>query len=115
MAEKVLVVEDEPLVRDLVVFNLKHVGYTVSTAGDYASGLTGLKAKPDLAIIDVMFPGGDGFSLTEYLEEMQRHYLVRAMKEAAGVKAKAAHLLGYKNYQTLAAQLERLKVELPGT
>jgi transcriptional regulator with GAF, ATPase, and Fis domain len=51
--------------------------------------------------------------LTEYLEEMQRHYLLRAMREAAGVKTKAAQLLGYKNYQTLAAQLERLKVEVP--
>jgi hypothetical protein len=30
------------------------------------------------------------------------------MRDAGGVKAKAAELLGYKNYQTLAAQLERL-------
>ena len=51
--------------------------------------------------------------LTDYLEEIQRHYLLRAMKEAGGVKTKAAELLGYKNYQTLAAQLERLKVEVP--
>ena len=58
-------------------------------------------------------PLGDGFCLTEFLEEMHRHYLLRAMKEAGGVKTKAAQLLGYKNYQTLAAQLERLKVEIP--
>ena len=58
-------------------------------------------------------PLGDGFSLTDFLEEIQRHYLIRGMKEAGGVKTKAAELLGYKNYQTLAAQLERLKVELP--
>ena len=64
MAEKVVVIEDEPLVRDLVVFNLKHVGYEVTTAGTFDSGLTALKTRPDLAIIDVMFPGGDGFSLT---------------------------------------------------
>ena len=51
--------------------------------------------------------------LTDFLEEIQRHYLIRSMKESGGVKTKAAELLGYKNYQTLAAQLERLKVELP--
>ena len=38
---------------------------------------------------------------------------VRAMREAGNVKTKAAQLLGYKSYQTLAAQLERLKVEVP--
>ena len=43
------------------------------------------------------------------------YFLVRAMREAGGVKTRAAELLGYKNYQTLAAQLERLKVELPGS
>jgi len=60
-------------------------------------------------------PLGDGFVLTDFLEEVQRHYLVRGMKEAGSVKTKAAELLGYKNYQTLAAQLDRLNVELPGT
>jgi len=64
VAEKVVVIEDEPLVRDLVIFNLKHVGYEVTTAGNYAAGLELLKTRPSLAIIDVMFPGGDGFSLT---------------------------------------------------
>jgi len=33
------------------------------------------------------------------------------MEEAGGVKARAAELLGYRNYQTLAAQLERLEVD----
>ena len=64
MAERVVVVEDEPLVRDLVFFNLKHVGYEVVTAGTFAAGLELLKTGPDLAILDVMFPGGDGFTLT---------------------------------------------------
>jgi DNA-binding NtrC family response regulator len=70
---------------------------------------------PGKASVDVMEqPLGEGFSLTEFLEEVQRHYLIRAMKEAGGVKTRAAELLGYKNYQTLAAQLERLRVEAPG-
>ncbi len=67
---------------------------------------------PGNSSTDIMHKNlGDGFVLTELLEEIHRHYLVRAMKEAGGVKTKAAELLGYKNYQTLAAQLERLNID----
>lgn len=55
-------------------------------------------------------PLGDGFNLEEYLNDLQRNYLRRAMKEAKGVKTQAARLLGMSNYQTLDAQLKRLKV-----
>lgn len=60
-------------------------------------------------------PLGNGFSLDEHLGGIQRHFLVRAMKEAAGNKTKAARLLGIKHYQTLDAQLERLGVDLNGS
>jgi DNA-binding NtrC family response regulator len=59
-------------------------------------------------------PLGDGFSLEEHLKSIQRHYLRRAMEEARGVKTTAARLLGMKHYQTLDAQLERLRVEWSG-
>jgi DNA-binding NtrC family response regulator len=55
-------------------------------------------------------PLGDGFSLECHLEEVQRRYLRQAMEQAGGVKRRAARLLGYKHYQTLAAQLERLGI-----
>jgi DNA-binding NtrC family response regulator len=56
-------------------------------------------------------PLGDGFDLEEHLNDVQGSYLRRAMGEAHGVKAKAARLLGMKNYQTLDAQLKRLNVK----
>jgi DNA-binding NtrC family response regulator len=66
---------------------------------------------PGVASVDLReLPLGEGFSLDRHLEEIQRHYLRRAMGEAAGVKRRAAELLGYRNYQTLAAQLERLGI-----
>jgi len=55
---------------------------------------------------------GDGFNLERHLEMVQVHYLQRAMKESGGTKTKAAKLLGIKNYQTLDAQIKRLKVKL---
>lgn len=80
---------------------------------DVADAIAEVPGKPNLDLMEQ--PLGEGFVLPDFLEEIHRHYLMRGMKEAGGVKAKAAELLGYKNYQTLAAQLERLKVELPGT
>jgi len=56
-------------------------------------------------------PLGDSFSLEKHLEAIQRRYIQRAMREAAGVKSKAARLLGMQNYQTLDAQVKRLGVK----
>ena len=66
MPDTVLIVEDEKLVRELVSLNVKHAGYAVRQATNYAEGLAGFSAEPApvLAIVDVMFPGGDGFLLT---------------------------------------------------
>lgn len=60
--------------------------------------------------VNPMLPLGDGFELESHLNLIQSRYLRRAMEEARGVKAKAARLLGLKNYQTLDAQLKRLHI-----
>jgi DNA-binding NtrC family response regulator len=58
-------------------------------------------------------PLGEGFDLVKHLEAVQKRYLERALRQAGGVKAQAASLLGYVNYQTLDAQLKRLGVRWP--
>ncbi|MBN9519732.1 sigma 54-interacting transcriptional regulator [bacterium] len=64
---------------------------------------------PGAGVVDQLgLPLGGGFSLERHLEGIQRHYLRRALDEAGGVQRRAAELLGYRNYQTLAAQLDRL-------
>ncbi len=55
-------------------------------------------------------PLGDGFDLDEYLIDIRRQYLRRAMREAGGVKARAARLLGMDHYQKLDQQLKRFQV-----
>jgi transcriptional regulator with PAS, ATPase and Fis domain len=76
---------------------------------DFVEALTDVPGKPTINLMEI--PLGEGFSLEEHLEEIQRHYLKRALSEAKGIKKRAAELLGYRNYQTLAAQLDRLGVE----
>ena len=70
MAERVLVIEDDALVRDLVTLNVAHAGYEVVEAVDFASGMSQLlEGSWDLALVDAMLPGGDGFTLTRTARE----------------------------------------------
>ena len=78
---------------------------------DVADAIAEVPGKPSADLMEQ--PLGEGFVLAEFLEEIQRHYLIRGIKEAGGMKTKAAELLGYKNYQTLAAQLDRLNMSIP--
>jgi DNA-binding response OmpR family regulator len=63
-AARVLVVEDETNIRELVCLHLRHEGYACEAASD---GLTGLSSAEenvfDLVVLDVMLPGLDGLSL----------------------------------------------------
>ncbi|MFH1726230.1 MAG: response regulator [Elusimicrobiota bacterium] len=64
MAKKVLVVDDEPEMLNLIRFTLEQGGYDVVTcdSGRHAWNAI-LENKPDLLLLDVMLPGIDGYSL----------------------------------------------------
>ena len=64
---RVLVVEDEANIRDMIALNLRHAGMEVVEAESAEAALPLLAQKPgcDAAILDVMLPGIDGFSLCE--------------------------------------------------
>jgi len=61
MGAHVLIVDDEPAVRDALERALRTNGYRVSTAVDGIAGLEALAADPpDLVVLDVMMPRMDG-------------------------------------------------------
>ena len=64
---RVLVVEDEESIRELIALNLRMAGYEVLEAGSAEKGLEllGSEGKCDAAVLDVMLPGMNGFSLCE--------------------------------------------------
>jgi len=69
--KKILVIEDEPEVRDNIAEILQLSGYEVMKAGDGLSGVeTALTAVPDLIICDITMPGLDGY---EVLYSLYRH------------------------------------------
>jgi two-component system response regulator ResD len=62
--ETVLVVDDEPTLRDVVVRYLERAGYRALEAGDGDEAETLLRTQPpDLVILDLMLPGTDGLEL----------------------------------------------------
>jgi len=65
---KVLIVDDEPAILELVAFNLEQAGFTTLTAADGAEALQKAAAeKPDLVILDIMLPRVDGFEVCRSL------------------------------------------------
>lgn len=63
-ANRILVVDDEPSITDLVSTALKFVGFAVATAANGRDALATLQEfGPDLVILDVMLPDIDGFEL----------------------------------------------------
>ena len=69
--KRILLVDDEPDLLDMVVSILKEEGYeNIRTAQSVAEALkTADEFEPELAILDVMLPDGDGFGLMENLKE----------------------------------------------
>ncbi len=64
MAGKILIVDDEKNIVDILEFNLRKEGYTTLAAYDGASGLEMARAEnPDLILLDVMLPKMDGFEV----------------------------------------------------
>lgn len=70
MKKKVLIVEDEKSIVDILRFNLTHEGYETLEAYDGMSGLRlAREALPDLILLDLMLPGMDGLSVCRALRE----------------------------------------------
>ncbi len=70
MADKILIVEDEPALQETLAYNLTRQGYETSTAGDGRSALDLARTiKPDLIVLDIMLPELDGFEVCRILRQ----------------------------------------------
>lgn len=69
MLNKILVVDDDPDLREALKIILEQSGYQVITAQNGIEGLTSLKVdQPDLMILDLLMPKMDGFSVLKEIE-----------------------------------------------
>ncbi len=78
--QKILIVDDEPDILELVEYNLKKEGYTVYTASNGQEGITlAKKVHPDLIVLDIMMPKMDGIDacrLMRAIPEFKNTFMV---------------------------------------
>jgi len=77
---KILVVEDEKSIADIIIYNLEKEGFQVSWERDGRDGLAKAQSSlPDLVILDLMMPGMDGLQVCRQLRSNQRTEQIRIL------------------------------------
>jgi CheY-like chemotaxis protein len=113
---RVLVVDDEQDVRNLVAAHLKRGGHTVLLAKDATEALAiAIEEHPDLAIVDIMMPGMDGYELTEKLREApatEELPIIVLTARAGGADRAHAFRVGADAYVQKPFELQRLTDEI---
>jgi DNA-binding response OmpR family regulator len=93
-AKKILLIDDDKDVVYALNVRLKSQGYEVAVAGDAISAVsTTRKEKPDLIVLDIGLPGGDGFVVMDRLKSLYQFALtpiiVVSAREPASTKDRA--------------------------
>lgn len=97
---KILVVEDEKPINDLINMNLTEAGYECVCAYDGIEAADILeKERFDLVLLDIMLPGADGYELLEYIKPMEIPVIFLTAKGSTADKVKGLKL-GADDYLT---------------
>ena len=107
---RILVVDDEPSITDLVATALRYVGFEVEVASTGRAALAAADAfRPDLLVLDVMLPDMDGFEVTRRLRSEGRRVPVVFLTARDSTEDKVAGLtIGGDDYVTKPFSLEEL-------
>jgi DNA-binding response OmpR family regulator len=98
---RVLVVEDDEGIREMLRYNLAGAGFSVHEASDGASGLrTARTAQPDLILLDLMLPGMSGFDFCRALRRTSRVPIIMLTAKDAEVDKIVGLELGADDYIT---------------
>jgi len=69
--KKILLVEDDPNISKALSIRLKHRGYETTVAADATTAVeTAVKFQPDLALLDISLPAGNGFTVAERIQAL---------------------------------------------
>ena len=109
-AVRVLVVDDEPAIADLVGTALRYEGFDVATAGSGRDVLTLVESfRPDLIVLDIMLPDLDGFEVQRRLSDRGRRIPVLFLTARDATEDKVRGLtIGGDDYVTKPFSLEEL-------
>jgi DNA-binding response OmpR family regulator len=99
--ERVLLVEDDPSLREMAALGLSNAGFRVTSCADGREGLERLRRDPfDLAVLDVMLPSLDGFEITREVRKDSRVPIVMLTARADATDVIVGLELGADDYVT---------------
>ncbi|MDF2806403.1 MAG: DNA-binding response regulator [Cellulosimicrobium sp.] len=107
---RLVVVDDEPNIRELLATSLRFAGFEVHAAADGQSALRLVRdVEPDLVVLDVMLPDMDGFTVTRRLREKGQHTPVVFLTAKDDTRDKITGLtVGGDDYVTKPFSLEEV-------
>jgi DNA-binding response OmpR family regulator len=73
MSHKILIVDDEPVIREVLEFNLANEGFEITCADSAEKALEKLSSTHSLILLDVMMGGMSGYKLAETLRRKENH------------------------------------------
>ena len=98
---RILVVDDEPPIMDLVVGYLKREGWSVSTASDGVSALDAVRTLgPDAVVLDLMLPGLDGLEVCRQLRTFSDAYVLMLTAKTEEIDRIVGLTVGADDYLT---------------
>ena len=98
---KILVIDDEPSILNVVTAYLRSEGYDYQTAGDGVDGLSLIKTfSPDLIILDIMLPGMDGIEVLSQLRRESNAYVIMLTARAEETDKLVGLSVGADDYLT---------------
>lgn len=99
--KKVLIIEDEKSISDIIKFNLQKEGYEIETAYDGEDGLTkALSVNPDIILLDIMIPIIDGFQVCKKVRETSNVPIIMLTAKEEEVDKVLGLELGADDYMT---------------
>ncbi|MDK2981196.1 MAG: two-component system, OmpR family, alkaline phosphatase synthesis response regulator PhoP [Chloroflexota bacterium] len=98
---KILVIDDEPSIQNVVTAYLRAEGYEYNTADDGPSGLKAFRAfKPDLVVLDIMLPGMDGIEVLSQIRRESDVYVIMLTAKSEEVDKVVGLSVGADDYLT---------------
>jgi two-component system, OmpR family, alkaline phosphatase synthesis response regulator PhoP len=109
----ILVIDDDPNIRELLKVNLMAAGYHVTTAADGREGMDMLRtSRPRLVILDVMMPEIDGWELCKFIKDSHELAPTRVLMLTAKDRDKdrmiGKEILGADEYMTKPFDIDEL-------
>ncbi|TDX42446.1 two-component system alkaline phosphatase synthesis response regulator PhoP [Halanaerobium congolense] len=101
--DKILVVEDEKNIRELIKFNVENAGYEVETAADGKEAMAKLSEEIDLVVLDLMLPEIDGMEVCRRMrssEELRQIPIIMLTAKGEEVERILGLEMGADDYMT---------------